>query len=185
VFPNPNSVLQQGQFVTATVIGLAQQNVYLVPQAAVQQSSQGAYVWVIDPDNRVHSRTVVPGYWNGPNWVINEGLKPGERVVVSNVLRMSPNQLVKPALVKAPAPQPVRLPTPPAEGQMPNPYGPGAAVRHDSNRAQDPKQQPMPVAPPTARPLLPPKETPLSSGVPPAPAAVPESLQPPATRTTP
>ncbi len=182
VFPNPSSMLQQGQFVTATVIGLAQQNVYLVPQAAVQQSSQGAYVWVIDADNRVHSRTVVPGYWNGPNWVINDGLKPGEQVVVSNVLRMSPNQLVKPTQVKAPAPQPVRLPTPPAEGQTPNPYGPCSAVRHDANRAQDPKQQPMPVAPPTSSRLLPPKEVPLSAGVPVAPATVPDSLQPPASR---
>ena len=182
VFPNP-SMLQQGQFVTATIIGLVQQNVYLVPQSAVQQSSQGAYVWVVDPDNRVHSRTVTPGYWNGPNWVINEGLKPGEHVVVSNVLRMSPNQLVKPTQVKAPEPQAVRLPTPPADNQKPNPYGPGAAVQGAVNRAQDPKQQPMPVAPPTAPKLQAPKETPMAPGLPAAPSPVPDSLQAPAIRT--
>ena len=182
VFPNPNSVLQQGQFVTATIIGLVQQNVYLVPQAAVQQSNQGAYVWVVDPENRVHSRTVIPGYWNGPNWVINAGLNPGERVVISNVLRMSPNQLVKTNLVKAPAPQPVRLPTPPAENQKPNPYGPGAQIKSEINQAQDPKQQPRPVAPPTAPKLLPPKEVPVSPGMPAAPSPVPETLQAPSPR---
>lgn len=182
VFPNPSSALQQGQFVTATIIGLVQENVYLVPQAAVQQSSQGAYVWVADEDNRVHSRTVTPGYWNGPNWVINEGLKPGEHVVVSNVLRMSPNQLVKPNVVKAPEPAPVRLPTPPTGKQAPSPYGPGAQVSADVNQAQAPNQQPMPVAPPPARTLMPPKEVPVTPGVPVAPAAVPDSLKAPATR---
>ena len=179
VFPNPNSALQQGQFVTATIIGLVQQNVYLVPQSAVQQSSQGAYVWVVDQDNRVHSRTVSPGYWNGPNWVINDGLNPGEFVVVSNVLRMSPNQLVKPNVVKAPEPAAVRLPTPPTETPKPNPYGAGAQVKSLVNQAQDPKQQPMPVAPAPAANLIPPKEAPIAPGGPAAPAPVPDSLQAP------
>jgi len=182
VFPNPNNALQQGQFVTATIIGLVQQNVYLVPQTAVQQSSQGAYVWVLGQDNRVHSRTVVPGYWNGPNWIITDGLNPGERVVVSNVLRMSPNQLVKPTLVKAPEPQAVHLPTPPAETQNANPYGAGAEVQSEANQAQDPKQLIMPVAPATAPQLVAPKEMPLAPGIPNAPAPVPNSLQAPTTR---
>lgn len=180
VFPNPASKLQQGQFVTATIIGLVQQNVYLVPQAAVQQSSQGAYVWVVDAENRVHSRTVTPGYWNGPNWIINDGLSPGERVVVSNILRMSPNQLVKPNAVKSPEPLPVQLPPPPTEAPSPNPYGAGAQVKPEVNQAQDPKQQPMPVAPPPARNLIPPKELPVAPGMPVAPAPVPDSLQAPA-----
>ena len=183
VFPNPSSALQQGQFVTATIIGLVQKNVYLVPQAAVQQSSQGAYVWVVDQENRVHSRTVTPGYWNGPNWVINDGLNPGERVVVSNVLRMSPNQLVKPSAVKAPEAQPVKLPTPPTEAQQSNPYGAGAQVQSEANQAQDPKQLPMPVAPAAAPKLVAPKEVPLAPGVPNAPAPVPNTLQAPTTRT--
>ena len=182
VFPNPNNQLQQGQFVTATIVGMVQQNVYLVPQSAVQQSSQGAYVWVVDKDNRVQSRTVMPGYWNGPNWIISEGLNPGERVVVSNVLRMSPNQLVKPSLVKSPEPQPVRLPTPPSERQNASPYGAGAQVQSEVNQAQDPKQLAMPVAPAAAPQLVAPKEMPLAPGIPNAPAPVPNSLQAPATR---
>lgn len=182
VFPNPSSALQQGQFVTATVVGLVQKNVYLVPQTAVQQSSQGAYVWVADQDNRVHSRTVVPGYWNGPNWIITDGLNPGERVVVTNVLRMSPNQLVNPTAVKAPEAQAVRLPTPPTENQAPSPYGAGAQVQSEANKAQDPKQQPMPTAPAPARELVAPKEVPLAPGTPTAPAPVPNSLQAPAPR---
>ena len=182
VFPNPASALQQGQFVTASIVGLNQTNVYLVPQAAVQQSSQGAYVWVVDQDNRVHSRTVTPGVWNGPNWVINGGLNPGERVVVSNVLRMSPNQLVKPATVKAPEPQALRLPTPPSSAPKSNPFSPGAQTLPDSvNQAQTPHQAPMPSAPSAPANLLAPKEMPITPGIPSTLAPVPQSLQAPTT----
>ena len=136
VFPNPGYILKQGQFVTASIIGLNLANVYLVPQAAVQQSSQGAFVWVADEDNRVHTRTVVPGNWNGPNWVIHGGLNPGERIVVSNVLRMSQNQRVKPNTVAAPQPEAVRLPKPEAPGtQHPNLFTP----ERGTNQPQDPQ----------------------------------------------
>lgn len=182
VFPNPRNALQQGQFVTVSVVGLNQKDVYLVPQSAVQQSSQGAYVWVVNEDNRVHSRTLTPGFWNGPNWVINDGLNPGERVVVSNVLRMSPNQLVKPTAIKAPEPQPLKLPTPPAATSdvVSTPFNPGASTPSDVNQAQNPNQLNMPATP--ANKLTAPKEVPLAPGVPTAPAAVPDSLQAPATR---
>ena len=182
VFPNPSNVLQQGQFVTVSVVGLSEKNVYLVPQSAVQQSSQGAYVWVADENNRVHSRTVTPGFWNGTNWVINDGLNPGERVVVSNVLRMSPNQLVKPTSVKAPKPQPLKLPTPPAATSdiVSTPFNPGASTPSQVNQAQNPNQLNMPVTP--ANKLTAPKEVPLAPGVPTAPATVPDSLKAPATR---
>lgn len=182
VFPNPSNVLQQGQFVTVSVVGLSEKNVYLVPQSAVQQSSQGAYVWVVDENNRVHSRTVTPGFWNGPNWVINDGLNAGERVVVSNVLRMSPNQLVKPTSVKAPEPQPLKLPTPPdaTTDVVSTPFNPGASTPSHVNQAQNPSQLNMPATP--ANKLTAPKEEPLALGVPTAPAAVPNSLQAPATR---
>lgn len=137
VFPNPGYVLKPGQFVTASIIGLNLTNVYLVPQAAVQQSSQGAFVWVADEDNRVHTRTVVPGNWNGSNWVIQDGLNPGERVVISNVLRMSQNQLVKPNTVKAPQPEAVRLPTPEAPGtQHPTLFTPERGVNQQSQNPQ-------------------------------------------------
>ncbi|MFM8339851.1 MAG: hypothetical protein ACKN9C_07685, partial [Fluviibacter sp.] len=112
----------------------------------------------------------------------NDGLKPGDRVVVTNVLRMSPNQLVTQSAVEAPEAQPIKLPTPPAETQKPNPYGAGAQVSSEANQAQVPKQQPMPVAPPTAPKLQPPKEVPLAPGVPSEPSLVPDSLQAPAPR---
>lgn len=180
VFPNASNSLQQGQFVSLSVIGLTQSNVYLVPQSAVQQSSQGAYVWVADKDNRVHSRTVTTGDWNQTNWVITNGLNPGERIVVSNVLRMSANQLVNPTLGKAPEPAPVRLPTPPKGEERVNPYRPGAQLPTTVNQAQNPQPLKMPSAPAVPPQLVPPKETPLAPGIPAAPAPVPEPLQAPA-----
>ena len=185
VFPNPASALQQGMFVTASIIGLNQTNVYLVPQAAVQQSSQGAYVWIVDPENRVHSRTVTPGVWNGPNWVITGGMNAGDQIVVNNVLRMSPNQLVKPNRVEAPRPQPVRLPTAPLTESKPSPLGPGAQTDTGANQAQAPQQLPMPTLPAPTQNLTPPKEAPLTPGVPAAPAPVPDTLKTPTPRANP
>lgn len=182
VFPNPGNKLQQGQFVSVSVIGLNQSNVYLIPQSAVQQSSQGAYVWIADKDNRVHTRTITPGDWNQTNWVITDGLSVGDRVVVSNVLRMSPNQLVNPTLVKSPEPAAIRMPTAPAANVTPNPYGPGAQLPREVNQAQDPKKLTMPVPPAPAPQFVPPKELPLAPGVPQAPAPVPNTLQAPAPR---
>lgn len=182
VFPNPGTTLQQGQFVTVSVIGLTQPNVYLVPQSAVQQSRQGAYVWIADQENRVHSRTVTTGYWSGPNWIITTGLNPGERVVVSNVLRMSPNQLVKPMLTKSPEAQPLRVPAPVNTEEPPNAFRPGARTDPNVNQAQNPDQQPMPTVPAPAAKLIAPKEVPLAPGVPAVPTPVPNSLQTPASR---
>ncbi len=144
VFPNPDYELKQGQFATASIIGLNLTNVFLVPQAAVQQNSQGAFVWVVDSDDRVHTRSVTPGNWNGPNWVLSNGLNPGDRVVISNILRMSANQLVSPNEVKAPQPEPVRLPPPaPAGEQRPNLFTP------ERNAGQAPATQNVTAPTPT------------------------------------
>ena len=46
------------------------------------QGSKGHFVWVVDRDNKAESRPVNVGDWHGEDWFINEGLRPGERVVV-------------------------------------------------------------------------------------------------------
>lgn len=127
VFPNPDVQLQQGQFVTARLKGIIQPNAILVPQEAVQESQKGPYVWVIGKDNRVQSRNVTVGAWSGKNWIIEGGLEDGENVVVSNTLRMSPEQLVKPKPVELPKPSPVapKLPEPTKDNNIENPLKPG------------------------------------------------------------
>lgn len=87
-FANPQGVLRPGQFVRARVSGAVRPNAILVPQRAVLQGSKSHFVWVVDKDSKAHQRVVEVGTWNGDDWFINDGLKPGERIVVDGALRV-------------------------------------------------------------------------------------------------
>ncbi len=84
-FPNPGNVLRRGQFVRVRMRAELRRGALLVPQQAVSEL-QGLYqVAVVGPENQAEVRPVTPGRRVGPLWIINEGLKPGERVVVEGV----------------------------------------------------------------------------------------------------
>jgi len=96
LFPNPTNILRPGQFVRVRVLIGTRQGALLIPQRAVMEL-QGSYqVAVVGPDNRVDIRTVKPGERVGPLWVIDEGLKTGERVVAEGVLKVKEGISVKP-----------------------------------------------------------------------------------------
>ena len=81
-FPNPRYLLRPGQFVRVRVQSGTRKGALLIPQRAVLEF-QGSYqVAVVGPDNRVDVRQVKPGERIGTLWMIESGLKPGERVVV-------------------------------------------------------------------------------------------------------
>ena len=86
------------QYVRAILKGAFYKNAIEVPQVAVQQGAQSHYVWVINKEGKAEFRPVVPGEWNGENWIINEGLKSGDQVVVEGMLLLGnevPVQIVK------------------------------------------------------------------------------------------
>ncbi|MBI1319821.1 MAG: efflux RND transporter periplasmic adaptor subunit [Candidatus Hydrogenedens sp.] len=88
--------LKPGQFVTATLRGWVRPNVIAVPQRAVGQSPQGAYVYVVDAENKAEYRVVQPGPWSGDDWIIDSGLQPGERVIVEGLVKVQPGIVVVP-----------------------------------------------------------------------------------------
>jgi len=103
LFPNPSNVLRPGQFGRIRFISYTKTGALLVPQKAVVEL-QGSYqVAVVANDNKVNLRTVSVGERTGAMWIIDEGLKPGERVVVEGVQKVRDSMLVKPTLVAAPA----------------------------------------------------------------------------------
>jgi membrane fusion protein (multidrug efflux system) len=84
-FPNPGNVLRPGQYGRVRVETRMKKGALLLPQSAVAQS-QGSYqVAVVGSDHKVSMRTVKPGETVGTMWVIDEGLKPGEQVVVEGL----------------------------------------------------------------------------------------------------
>jgi membrane fusion protein (multidrug efflux system) len=86
-FPNPEGVVRPGQFVRATVSGAEAPNTIVVPQTAVSQSDAGAYVFVVE-NGTAHQRVVELGPWYKDQWIVNEGLKPGDVVIASGANRV-------------------------------------------------------------------------------------------------
>lgn len=83
--PNPGIVIRPGQFVKVRVIGMTRPNAVIVPQQAVQQGRTSQYVYVINKENKAEVREVKPGSWYKQYWIIREGLKKGDIVIVDGV----------------------------------------------------------------------------------------------------
>ena len=92
---NPQHVLLPGQFVRVRLLGLKRPSAILVPQRAVQQGLGGAFVYVVGDSGKVAARDVVATSWDGGSWLIEQGLEPGDRVVVEGVQKVTPGQPAK------------------------------------------------------------------------------------------
>jgi RND family efflux transporter MFP subunit len=95
VFPNPGNVLRPGQYAKVRTVVEVKKNALLIPQRAVQDVQGVQRVAVVGPDDTVDVRTVKPDARVGALWVIAEGLKPGERVVVEGGDRLRSGQKVR------------------------------------------------------------------------------------------
>jgi membrane fusion protein (multidrug efflux system) len=96
LFPNPGNILRPGQYGRVRTSTRTHQGALLVPQRAVTEL-QGTYqVAVVDRENKINIRTVKVGDRTGTMWIIDEGLKPGEKVVAEGVQKVGPGMTVKP-----------------------------------------------------------------------------------------
>jgi len=99
-FPNPGNVLRPGQYGRVRVETSTKKDALLLPQSAVL-NLQGSYqVAVVGSDHKVSMRTVKPGATVGTMWVIDEGLKSGEQVVVEGLQQIREGTLVTPKPVR-------------------------------------------------------------------------------------
>lgn len=94
VLPNPDNIIRPGQFVRVKISGATRPNAILVPQTAVQQGQKGSFVFVLNHAGEAEIRSIVPGPWEGENWVIWEGLKPDDLVIVTGVNKVQPGSHV-------------------------------------------------------------------------------------------
>jgi membrane fusion protein (multidrug efflux system) len=111
LFPNEGNVLRPGQFVRVRYLPTIKTGACLIPQRAVSEL-QGRYeVAVVDSSNTVAMRPVKPAERVGPLWVIDEGLRPGERVVAEGLQKVRSGTVVeaKPFAVSLPEPLPPAL----------------------------------------------------------------------------
>jgi membrane fusion protein (multidrug efflux system) len=106
-FANPQSILLPGMYVTARFAQAVQTSAILVPQQAISRSPQGnATLFVVGPGNRAVQRTVVADRTQGADWVVTQGLAPGEKVITQGLANLKDGAQIKP--VPASAPQKVQ-----------------------------------------------------------------------------
>ncbi len=94
-FPNPGNVLRPGQYAKVRAAIDTRKGALLVPQRALSEL-QGAYqIGVVGSDGKVDVRTVKAGEQVGELWIIEEGLRPGEKVIVEGFARVRPGMAVQ------------------------------------------------------------------------------------------
>lgn len=109
-FENADQRLLPGQFVRARVTTGQRDGVYLLPQVAISNSDQGRFVYVVNDKNEATVRPVTVGDWVGKDWIVLEGLNPGDKVIIDNIIKLRPGASVQPNVVgtgsgEAPAPE--------------------------------------------------------------------------------
>jgi len=103
VFPNPGNVLRPGQYARVRAITKTAKGALLVPQRAVTEQQGNYQVAVVTSDNTIEIRPVEVAVRVGTQWIIENGLKPGERVVAEGIQKVSPGAIVKPKPLGVPA----------------------------------------------------------------------------------
>lgn len=94
LFQNPNNLLRPGQFAKIRAVTEVRRQAVLIPQRAVNEL-QGVYqVAVVGADNKASVRPVKLGARVGPNWIVDEGIAPGERVIIEGFSRVKDGQTV-------------------------------------------------------------------------------------------
>ena len=100
-FPNPDGLLLSGEFVNARLFIGNMTDVIAIPQRAVAVADKGGTVMIVDKDGKAAVRPVKLGKLVGDSWIVESGLKPGDRVIVSNMQKLQPGMPVK--VVNAPS----------------------------------------------------------------------------------
>lgn len=102
--PNPEHQLLPGTFVKLRATLSEQREAYRIPQTAVQRDAQGAFVFVVDQAGKAQRKDIDASVMDGSDWIVNSGVAPGDRVIVSGVQRvMQPGQPVTAKPVQADA----------------------------------------------------------------------------------
>jgi membrane fusion protein, multidrug efflux system len=103
IFPNPGNILRPGQYAKVRINVEKRPGVIIIAQRAVQELQGKNFVWVVDNANKVSQRQVTVGSRFGSDWIIEDGLKPGEHIVVEGLQKVREGALVQPSTA-APTP---------------------------------------------------------------------------------
>lgn len=134
--PNPEGRLRSGQFVRVTLKGAVRPAAITVPQRAVLEGPKGKFVYVVNEQSQAEPRPVELGDWVEDQWIVNSGLKAGDRVITDGVFKIGPGApvvIADPNKPKGPpAGQGAKGPADDAKADAKS--GPGAADKAGKNQ---------------------------------------------------
>lgn len=107
--PNPDMKLRPGQFVRISIEGVTRRDSVVIPQAAVMQGPQGQFVYTIDDKNMAAVRPISIGRDVAGGWIVEQGLKSGDRVVTEGVIKVKPGSPVAATVMKADGGDPAKV----------------------------------------------------------------------------
>ena len=93
-FPNPERLLLPGQYVNVLLIQVQPKRRVVIPQSAVQENQAGPFVLIVDGEGKIESRPIKTGARVGTGVVVEEGLVPGETLVVEGIQKVRPGAKV-------------------------------------------------------------------------------------------
>ncbi len=98
-FPNPKGLLLPGMFARVQAVTETRSNAILVPQRAVQDLMGKPMITIVGEGEKTEMRAVTTGVRIGRMWLVEEGLKSGERIIVDGVQKVRPGETVKAEIV--------------------------------------------------------------------------------------
>ena len=96
LFPNPDNILRPGGYAKVRAVIRMQPDALLVPERAISELQGGYQVVVVGHDNKIEIRTIKTGEAFGSQRIVDEGLKPGERIVAEGIQKVRPGMQVNP-----------------------------------------------------------------------------------------
>lgn len=95
IFTNDKETILPGEFVRVRLEGAERTNAIAIPQKAVMTTQQGKAVWIINKEGNAEARPIVLGAESGDRFIIDAGLKVGDKVVIDNLMKIRPGAPLK------------------------------------------------------------------------------------------
>ena len=100
-FPNPNGILLPGAYVNVQTAPSQPEEALIVPVSAVQTDQNSQFVLVVGPDNKVSEQTITLGQQIDQNFIVDSGVKLGDRVIVDGIQKVKIGEVVNPSSASA------------------------------------------------------------------------------------
>jgi membrane fusion protein (multidrug efflux system) len=99
IIPNPQGLIKPGNFTIVNIILMELDNGIVIPQGATTQIQGKTFVFMVDNENKVNRVPVIPGRSIGQNFVIMNGLKPGDKIMLEGFQKFKEGMQIKPEMV--------------------------------------------------------------------------------------